>query len=113
MVTFCRVSRKLRMNRGEHFQNLLQRLRREFRKKYCLHPDAPRGCSKRIASAHTIQRAMLAKHIVIDGHVVKFKVEPMLGPPPGLFVSPDRIGLNEATTFFGFCDKHDSELFRE
>jgi hypothetical protein len=30
----------------------------------------------------------------------------------GLLASPERIGLNEATTFYGFCDKHDSELFR-
>jgi len=56
---------------------------------------------------------MLAKHIAIDGHLVQFKVEPMAGPPSGLFISPERIGLNEATTFFGFCAKHDSALFRE
>jgi len=43
----------------------------------------------------------------------KDKVEPMAGPPPGIFVSPERIGLRQATTFFGFCDKHDSALFRE
>jgi hypothetical protein len=55
---------------------------------------------------------MIEKFIAIDGHVIQFKVEPMAGPPLGLFVGPERIGLNEATTFFGFCDKHDSELFR-
>ncbi|HEY2626414.1 MAG TPA: hypothetical protein VGI41_06655 [Candidatus Udaeobacter sp.] len=54
---------------------------------------------------------MLARHIAQNGHVIQFKVEPIAEPLTGLFVAPKRVGLNEATTFFGFCDKHDSVLF--
>jgi hypothetical protein len=94
-----------------HLHNLQARVRRQFRAKYCLHPEAPAGCSAKIAAAHTVQRAILAKHIASRGHVMQFKMEPM-SQPLGLFVSPKKIGLNEATTFFGFCDKHDRQMFR-
>jgi hypothetical protein len=97
------------MNDAMHLANLMAKARQEVKRKYCLHPDAPNTCSKRIVAAHSIQRAMLARHITDDGHVMHFKVEPT---PTGILVAPERIGLNRATTFFGFCDKHDCELFQ-
>ena len=42
---------------------------------------------------------------------MQFKMEPM-SKPVGLYVSPKKIGVNEATTFYGFCDKHDRQMFR-
>jgi hypothetical protein len=95
-----------------HFQNLLRRMRVEFRKKYCLHPDAPKACSTRIISAHSVQKAMLEKYIAVDGHVMQYSVELLPDPAMGLWVRPRRRGINQATTFYGFCHKHDSDLFR-
>ena len=95
-----------------HLRNLLRRTRAELRRKYCLHPDASGDCSKRIISAHTVQRAILAKYIAVENHVLRFEVEPLADPMRGMLVYPKRRGINRATTFFGFCDKHDCELFR-
>src|SRR5947207_12079164 len=86
------------------------RTRREFARKYCLHPEAPNGCSHQIVSAHSVQRAMLEKFIAEDGHVVQVKVTAHVDPV-GLLAKPERVGINKATTFAGFCSKHDNDLF--
>jgi hypothetical protein len=49
---------------------------------------------------------MLKRYIAVDGHVMQFDVEPLEDP------AVRRRGINQATTFFGFCSKHDSQLFR-
>jgi hypothetical protein len=95
----------------EHLQEMLARKRRAFTRKYCLHPTAPLGCSRKIAAAHSVQRAILKQHIAIEGHVVQIKVSPQVDPV-GLLVAPEKVGINDATTFFGFCSNHDAELFR-
>ncbi len=99
------------MRKVEHLQNMLERSRREFARKYCLHPEAPSGCSNRIVSAHSVQRAMLERYIAEDGHVIQIKITAHVDPI-GLLAKPDKVGLNKATTFSGFCSKHDMELFR-
>jgi hypothetical protein len=99
------------MRKVEHLQNMLERSRREFARKYCLHPEAPSGCSAKIVSAHSVQRGMLQKYIAENGHVVQVKVTAHVDPV-GLLAKPDKVGLNKATTFSGFCSEHDTELFR-
>lgn len=99
------------MQQIEHLQNLLKQKKREFTRKYCLHPEAPKGCSHSIVAAHSVQRAILKKHIAINGHVVHVKVSPHVDPV-GFLVKPEEIGINEATTFFGYCGAHDAALFR-
>lgn len=94
----------------EHLQNMIERTRQEFEKKYCLHPEAPSGCSGTIVSAHSVQRAILKKHIAEKGHVVQITVTPQVDPV-GLLVKPEEVGINKATTFSGFCSTHDSVLF--
>jgi len=98
------------MRQIEHLNNLLARKRREFTRKYCLHPEAPSGCSKSIVAAHSVQRAIIKKHIAVKGHVVQIKASAHVDPV-GLLVKPEEIGINEATTFFGFCGIHDATLF--
>jgi hypothetical protein len=99
------------MRKIEHLQNMLERTRREFARKYCLHPEAPSGCSNRIVASHSVQRAILEKYLAENGHVVQIKITAHVDPV-GLLAKPDKVGLNKATTFAGFCSKHDSELFR-
>lgn len=98
------------MRQIEHLQRMLERTRREFDRKYCLHPEAPNGCSKTIASAHSVQRSLLRKFISSRGHVVQNKTSAHVDPV-GLLVKPESVGINNATTFSGFCSKHDTELF--
>ena len=99
------------MRQKEHFQRMLERTRREFDRKYCLHPEAPDGCSRTIVLAHSVQRALLRKFISSKGHVVQIKASAH-AEPAGLLVAPEDVGINKATTFSGFCSKHDSDLFR-
>jgi hypothetical protein len=44
--------------------------------------------------------------------VMRFEVEPSVDPGGGMLIEPRQRGINHATTFFGFCDRHDGELFR-
>src|ERR1700730_15764365 len=99
------------MRKVEHLQNMLERSRREFARKYCLHREAPSTCSNKIISAHSVQRAILEKHIAENGHVLQIKITAHVDPV-GLLAKPEKIGLNKATTFSGFCSKHDAELFQ-
>lgn len=93
-----------------HFHKIQEKTRREFSRKYCLHPKAPRGCSARVIAAHSVQRAILQKYIAEDGHVEQVKVTPQIDPV-GMLVQPTKVGTRNATTFYGFCGKHDAALF--
>jgi len=80
----------------------------------CLHPLASSGeCFGRIIQAHTIQRNGGLSKIAHQGHVFSLLKH-------GRFfdeqrwestTSPYRIGIGEASTFTGFCSRHDDELF--
>ena len=74
----------------------------------CLHPDAPMGCGK-VIRALTLQRSGIIKRLVgTDNHVRSFY--PLEWDQQG---NPKihRIGWRNASTFSGFCDKHDGQLF--
>ena len=79
-------------------------VRKTFRKKECLHPEAPNNCRGRIVSAHTIQKSGGLTKIAENGHVLT----------PDSSCEPTemkRIGINKASTFTGFCKFHDDSLF--
>ena len=88
--------------------------RKAFDKKYCSVPDELKGeCSGDIVKAHTITKSSLLKEIAQNGHVYGFKPNPQ-----GLIKSKGKpefvkIGINEASTFTGFCSKHDNDIFRK
>lgn len=86
---------------------LVHEFRRQFKVKECLHPLAsPQTCGK-VISAHTIQRATALKSIADHtGHVLRFDPQQPEGP-----TLPRRVGSREASTFAGFCARHDNETF--
>ncbi|MGD0650579.1 MAG: hypothetical protein ABSA97_05490 [Verrucomicrobiia bacterium] len=69
----------------------------------CLAQSA--GCSGPIIRAHSIQNSRVLEAVAVDGHVYMFEARPQ-------GVSLVRLGRQEASTFTGFCQKHDTELFR-
>jgi hypothetical protein len=83
------------------------RLRDFFKTKQCLHPEAsPKTCGKVIA-AHTIQRQGPLEGILdTTGHCLSFF-------PPNLadYGNPQRRGWRAASTFLGFCQRHDGPTF--
>lgn len=89
------------------FANFLAITRQAFSKKLCLAPPSlHHECSGNIIRAHSVQRGGDGlKRIADNGHVDG--TEPKFGKIPSLA----RIGINKASTFTGFCGKHDTSLF--
>jgi len=79
--------------------------------KHMLHPQAPSACAGSIVRAHTIQRAGHLDRIARDRHVYTFRQDLMstLDREP---LRPRLVGFRVASTFTGFCSRHDTELFR-
>jgi hypothetical protein len=72
-----------------------------------MHPKANKeNCSKKIINAHTIQKNGPLKYIVDESnHVYNFGVD-QNGRD-----EISKLGWQKASTFKGFCGKHDKELF--
>jgi hypothetical protein len=76
----------------------------------CCHPDAPKGCSDKVIRAHTVSRAAGLARIARKGHVYMLKVDFWASDDSERMPCKD-VGIKEATTFSGFCARHDAELF--
>lgn len=84
-------------------------LRDSWKHKSCLHPSAGAGICDQIVSAHSVQRGRTLERIVDrTQHVHTFT--PLTADENG---GPllQRIGWRKASTFTGFCAKHDALTF--
>jgi len=66
----------------------------------------PSECRGGIKRAHSIQCSTVLEAIADEGHV--YMIEPRDDRGPGL----TRIGRQKASSFTGYCDHHDTSLFR-
>ena len=86
-----------------------------FRDKYCSHPDASNENCGPIIKAHTITKGFALGSIAEDGHVYSivgtFGETTTKGRLNNRRITPKKTGVNLASTFTGFCGKHDNELF--
>ncbi len=108
----CHLGREAQPELGR--QEAINRYIKRSRKGQCLHPYAgPKTCSGRVIEAHTIQRNAGLNHIARDGHVGSFLIHPSKLPRSRRDVNSEahRVGIGEASTFNGFCSRHDNELF--
>ena len=80
---------------------------------YCSHPEAShKTCGERIVRAHTIQRKGGLAAITENGHVISVKAGfEDIFKNEGEIV-PRAISARDASTFTGFCDRHDNEMFK-
>jgi len=76
---------------------------------YCSHPESPTNCNGKIIKSHSIQKSNVLSKISKNGHVKKFKHKQLF--KNSLFDVSD-IGINEASTFKGFCNFHDTLVFK-
>lgn len=83
----------------------------EFNRKYCSHPQASSGGCNHIIKSHTITKGMALKAIAEDGHVYTGKSSFQDFNKNNGRIVPKKVGVNLASTFLGFCGKHDNELF--
>ena len=108
----CHLGREAQSRPG--IQETIERFRKIFEKGRCLHPKASASvCSRKIISAHTIQRNGHLSAIARDSHVYNFLRHGNLFEQSRweLDSPPNKVGIREASTFRGFCGKHDNELF--
>jgi len=82
-----------------------------FRRKQCLYPNAPEGCNGKIVRAHTVRRRADLGAIARDGHVYSGRADLSTLIRTGGRVEATLIGINEASTFLGFCAHHDQTTF--
>jgi len=83
---------------------------RHYGAELCLHPKASsKDCSGGICRAHSVQKVALKK-IAVNSHVYGWKFDLIKHSNLDNF-KPERIGINDASTFTGFCNYHDTEVF--
>ncbi|VAV84501.1 hypothetical protein MNBD_DELTA01-1129 [hydrothermal vent metagenome] len=80
-------------------------LQRQSAFEKCLALDI--SCPAKVIRAHSVQSSFILDKLVQNGHVYMFKCK------NDGFVKLELTGKNHATTFTGFCQPHDSELFNE
>jgi hypothetical protein len=86
--------------------------RRAFSKKTCFAHNRGLGeCDGSIIRAHTVSRGPNLSRISVDGHVLQFSgsVADLLKSGGELVLK--KIGINDASVFYGFCRRHDRDLF--
>lgn len=77
----------------------------------CLHVDAcGTRCSNKPIQSHSIQKGRLLKAIAENGHVKGFS--PPNSPKSGGMTFKD-FGVSKASTFPGYCKKHDAMIFKD
>lgn len=93
------------------FSEVISTFERIRNHKSCLHPDASDStCEGKIVRAHTVQEALL-RLIAREGKVYGFPMNLGADLRPEGIIQPQLIGVNRASTFPGFCQKHDQLLF--
>jgi SEC-C motif len=92
-------------------EHLLQALDKNRALRQCLHPNAsPENCGGKIAKAHTVPRHAL-QSIAENGHVCSFAYDLVTLLKTEGKIHERLIGVAKASTFTGFCQTHDSEVF--
>ena len=82
-------------------------------KKYCSVPEGLRSnCSNKIINAHTVSKGSSLLEIADStNHVLGLKISLANIQKGNGVLIPERIGVNQASTFKGFCSTHDKQLF--
>lgn len=80
--------------------------------KRCFHDSVDNlNCSKKIINAHTVSKGSSLSKIARQGKIYHFKPDlAKLFKNNGKF-ELELLGINQASTFSGFCSYHDRELF--
>ena len=94
------------------YHEALQKLRVSMRKgvlNRCLYWDS--SCELPPVSSHSISRCWLQRIADDTNHVLTFRLEAEAAGKRPVTIVAERIGINRATVFQGFCGAHDTELF--
>lgn len=87
-------------------------IRQAFSKKVCIVPDQWKNdCVGPPIRAPTVPKSSSLKKIARNGHVYGYVPAFAKLTQHGGRVPPELVGINKASTFTGFCGKHDTTLF--
>jgi hypothetical protein len=92
--------------------DLARRQNALMERRVCMHPGASDvNCSGKAIRAHTVSRAATLAPLAENGHV--YHVDGSFGSlsRTGGRLDIRKIGINQASTFLGFCSAHDSSTF--
>ena len=80
--------------------------KREFGKKHkCMYP----GCTENSNYSHVFQRATILKQLCTDNQIRMFEFSPLFYEESPRYKLD---GISNTFGFYGFCDYHDSKLFK-
>lgn len=86
--------------------------RKSFGKKKCCANDVGLGpCEGGVIKAHTVSRGPNLSKIAENGHVLHYAPDVQKLNKNGGKLSVKKVGIKDASVFYGFCGKHDRELF--
>lgn len=89
---------------------LIQALGSFKKTKKCSVPESLlQECSNKIINAHTVSKSSSLKAIAKDGHVLQISIDLKTNTAPKIKL--EKIGINNASTFSGFCSLHDKKIF--
>ncbi len=89
----------------QEFQKGYNRLKNELFPKFCFYDDK---CNNKISKAHSVQKNRILTSISENGMVLNFQPDPT---NIDMFFKALPIGIKKASTFKGFCNYHDNNLF--
>lgn len=93
-------------------QDALKASKKATSERICFHPDASKERCTTVVNAHSVQRRAGGLSAIAEkGHVYGYKADVSQLDRTGGRLEPILIGINEASTFTGFCSYHDSETF--
>lgn len=105
----CHLDRETQMRAHPH--ELMNRSKKQFAKPVCSHPEAGANCRGKIVWAHTVRRSADLKTVAADGHVMHISADFRTLERLSGKTAPRTIGINQASTFPGFCAEHDTKTF--
>lgn len=95
------------MSIGADYQ---REMKRESARGRCLHFERGAQCDE-IISAHSIQKQGQLALIAEGSHVYRLNTDLSTLKKSGGTPHPRKVGVNKASTFAGFCKRHDNALF--
>lgn len=92
-------------------QNIIASIDKNVKKKQwdCLRDD----CNEVAINSHLVQRNGLLSNIAVDGHLIELKmVDAYKWDKKRLPIEFRRVGIKHALAYKVFCNRHDTEVFR-
>ncbi|MCV6611698.1 MAG: hypothetical protein OIF55_13065 [Amphritea sp.] len=93
------------------FADFLNEIKRNDSRGRCLHYESDEQCSKFI-NAHSIQKSNQLGVIAESGHIYRVTADLSTMRKNNGRPAPKKVGVKKASTFSGFCKRHDNDLFQ-